>query len=320
MSQPEFPKQFLTVFNNTPLVTQTIRRISPYFKRDERILIVPEQLRKITRAHVGKTRIIVEPERRNTAAAICLAAFHLRKRYGDGIMHVMPADHLITPGTDFLRALKVGQRLARTGCLVTYGITPERPETGYGYVRTGRKISTGNAASVYQGLSFTEKPTRARARRYLKSGKYFWNSGIFTFGVQTILCEMKRRIPRVYQGVQEYSTTGKSKHFKRIPDISIDYGVMEKSDKFCIVKGNFKWDDVGSWLALARYFKKDDHGNIHIGNVKGLAIYNSIMYTSDTPLRVYGADNLIIVVSPHGVLVCSKDKAPDLKNLFKDGI
>lgn len=295
-------------------------RISGYFRPDERILIVPEVLKKITRRHIRKTRIIVEPERRNTAAAICLAALILQKNYRDGIMHIMPADHLISPRKNFIDALKTGQKLAEAGYLVTYGISPDRPETGYGYVRTGKKIPTRNATAAFKGLSFTEKPSRQRAKRYVQSRNYLWNSGIFTFCTQTILSEIKKAIPRVYHGVNKYVMTGNKKHFRSIPDISIDYGVMEKSDKFCIVKGTFKWDDVGSWLALERYFKKDKNGNILVGDIKGLEMYDSIMYTSHAPLRVYGVENIIVVISPHGVLVCHKDKAPDLKNIFKDRI
>lgn len=266
---------------------------------------------------MGKEQIIIEPMRRNTAAAICLAAVTLKHRYGDGIMHVMPADHLIYPDKNFIAALKFSRRFAEDDYLVTYGIEPDRPETGYGYIKIGNKISSHNRLHAFQGLSFTEKPSLKKARRYLRSGDYLWNSGIFTFRINKILEEMEYFIPGVYNGINKFVKTKNKKHFRNIPDISVDYGVMEKTEKLCIIKGDFKWDDVGSWLALERYFKKDGNKNIFIGDAKGLEISNSIMYTCDSPLRVYGVKGLIIVVSPNGVLVCKKEKAPDLKKLLR---
>lgn len=229
----------------------------------------------------------------------------------------MPADHLISTKNNFIAALKYGHRLAEKGYLVTYGIKPDRPETGYGYVIRGKKMGSNNTIIAYKGNGFTEKPSLARAKKYLKSKKYLWNSGIFSFGIKNILEEIECFIPKVYHGVRQFLQRRKKIYFQRIPDISIDYGVMEKSEKLCVVKGNFTWDDMGSWLALERYFKKDKNGNIFIGNAKGLEINSTIMYTNDIPLRTYGIEDMIIVVSHNGVLVCKRTKAPHIKDLFK---
>lgn len=318
VSQPDFPKQFVSVFNDTPLIVQTIDRLKTTFKKDERILIVPEKLRRLTRRHLGKERIFTEPVRRNTAPAICLAALRLFREHGDGIMHIMPADHLISPQKKFLEALKFGSQLAQQGNLVTYGIVPDRPETGYGYVKLGRQLASNRNIIAYKGAGFTEKPSLAIARKYLKSKKHLWNSGIFTFGIKMILNEIKTHIPRVYEGAEKFLTTGRLNYFKKIPDISIDYGVMEKSSKLSIVKANFTWDDVGSWLALERFFRTDRNGNIVLGDIKGLEIRDTIMYTSDNiPLRVYDVKNLIIVANAKGILVCSKKRAAALKELLR---
>lgn len=317
MSQPHLPKQFLNVFNNTPLIVQTMNRIKNHFKRDERILIVPEELQNITRKYVGRERIVIEPMRRNTGAAICLAAMLLKRDYGDGVMHVMPADHLISPQKHFINALTVGHRLAENGYLVTYGIRPNRPETGYGYIKIGKKLNQFHKIRAFRGAGFTEKPNSKRAKDYVKSKKYVWNSGIFTLRISDILSEIEHFMPRVYRGVADYVRRKKKKYFERIPDVSIDYGVMEKSKKLCVVDGNFLWDDVGSWLALERYFQKDKNDNILIGNVRGLETEHSILYTSGVPLKAYGVKGLIVVVSPHGVLVSKKEKAQDLKQLLK---
>ena len=318
MSQPDFPKQFVTIFNDTPLIVQTIERLKTHFKKSERVLILPKELKRLARTHLGKERIIIEPMRRNTAPAICLTALKLIEEHGDGVMHVMPADHLISPRKNFIAALRFGGRLAQNGYLVTYGIVPTRPETGYGYVKLGKQIiSTGNM-TAFRGAGFAEKPSLAIAKKYLRSRRSLWNSGIFSFGIKTILSEMQKHIPQVYEGTEKFLKTGKQILFERIPDISIDYGVMEKSKKLCVVRANFLWDDVGSWLALERFFKTDRKGNIMLGNTKGLEISDTIMYNSNSiPLQVFDVKGLIIVASSKGILVCSKKKAAALKKLFR---
>lgn len=317
LSQPGFPKQFLTIFDNRPLIIQTLQRVAGHFRKNERLLIIPKELRGLTKKYVGKEHMIVEPVRRNTGPAICLAAMVLHKKYGNGVMHVMPADHLITPRGAFLSALKYGQKLARDGYLVTYGIKPTRPETGYGYIRLGSKIGSSRKNMAFKGAGFTEKPNALKAKKYVRSKRYLWNSGIFTFGIETMLEEIKKFEPKVHSGVAKFVTRGEKDYFRRVPDISIDYGVMERSSRLCVVQGDFRWDDVGSWLALERYFGKDNKGNILIGDSRGIGLKDSIMYSQDVPLRAYDIDGLIIVVSKHGVLVCKKERAQELKKLFR---
>lgn len=318
MSQPDFPKQFLSIFKGKPLINQTIERITGDFKKGERILIIPEELKKITRKFVGGERIIIEPMRRNTTPAICLVAMVLKKEYGDGIMHIMPADHLITRYKDFIEALKFGGDLAEQGFLVTYGIKPTRSETGYGYIKVGKRICAYKNIVAFEGAEFKEKPSLNKAKMYIKTDRYLWNSGIFSLRIEQILKEIEKFTPEVYRGVANYLQTGKKAYFSQISDISIDYGIMEKSDRLCVVKGNFRWDDVGSWLALERYFKKDKSRNILIGNTMGLEIEDSIVYTYGVPVKVYGIKGLIVVVSPRGVLVCKKGRASDLKKLLRE--
>lgn len=294
-----------------------MQRISGNFTRSERLLIIPRELEKLTMKYVGKENIVIEPLRRNTAPAICLAALVLRQRFGNGVMHVMPADHIIRPKKLFLSALRYGQTMAEKGFLVTYGIKPVRPETGYGYIRTGERISKRGKNMAFHGAGFTEKPSLSIAKKYLRSRRYLWNSGIFTFAVDTILDEIQSFVPEVYEGVSRFLASGRINHFRRVPDISIDYGVMEKSKRLCVVQGNFDWDDVGSWLALERYFGKDRQGNILIGDAQGVEVANSIMFSQDVPLRAYGLQDVIVVVGKRGVLVCKKERAQDLKKLLK---
>lgn len=317
MSQPDFPKQFLTIFENKPLLIQTLQRIRRHFRKDQRLLIIPKELRKLTLKYVGRENIVLEPLRRNTAPAICLAAMVLRRKFGDGVMHVMPADHLIKPQAAFISALGYGQRLAEKGHLVTYGVKPVRPETGYGYIRTSERIGKYQKNVAFRADGFTEKPDMPTAKKYIRSKHYLWNSGIFSFSIDTILGELQRFVPRVYTGVKRFIEHRKLDYFRRVPDISIDYGVMEKSSRLCVVQGSFSWDDVGSWLALERCFPKDEAKNIRLGNVRGIGVKNSIMYSKEIPLRAYDVDGLIVVVSQQGVLVCKKERAQELKKLLK---
>jgi mannose-1-phosphate guanylyltransferase len=276
ISQPDFPKQFVAVFNDTPLIVQTFERLKKDFKREQRIFVIPRTLQKLTRRFLGKEQIFIEPVGRNTAPAICMAAQTLMKKYGDGIMHVMPADHIISPDKTFVADLHFGAKFAYKGYLVTYGIMPNRPETGYGYVRISTMLAQRRRQKAFISAGFIEKPSSIKAKEYLKSKKYLWNSGIFTFRIKTILNEMERYTPAIYHGVEKYLSTKHKKYFEGVPNISIDYGVMEKSQNLCIIKARFVWDDVGSWLALERYFKKDRKGNIMLGNTKGLEISNCV--------------------------------------------
>jgi len=316
LSQPDFPKQFLSIFDDKPLLIQTLQRVAGHFRRNERLLIIPKELKKLTTKYVGRENIVLEPLRRNTAPAICLAAMKLHRKFGEGVMHVMPADHIIRPKAAFISALMYGQRLAEERRLVTYGIKPIRPETGYGYIKLGSRLGSYHKNVAYIGAGFTEKPSASTAKKYMRSKRYLWNSGIFTFSIETILDEIKNFVPKVYDGVTQFISRGKVGYFQRVPDISIDYGVMEKSDRLCVVQGNFGWDDVGSWLALERYFAKDRKRNILIGDAHGVEIKDSVLYSQHLPLRAYDVEGLIVVVSHKGVLVCKKDRAQELKKLF----
>ncbi|MEO0205489.1 MAG: sugar phosphate nucleotidyltransferase [candidate division WOR-3 bacterium] len=316
LSQPDFPKQFVSLFYNKPLINQTIERIKDYFKKSERFLVIPEELKDITRKFIGDENLIIEPARKNTAPAICLCAMMLKQKYGDGIIHIMPADHIIKDRKRFIKCLQFGEIMAEKGFLITYGIAPDRPETGYGYIKIGRMIEERTGIKGFFGEGFTEKPSLAKAKLYLQTKRYLWNSGIFTYKISHLLDEMKQHIPVVYHGVGKYLEYKSRKFFEQISPISIDYGVMEKSNIICVIKSDFGWDDVGTWLAIERYFKKDTRDNIFIGNVLGLENMDSIVYTNSVPVRVFGIKGLVIVVSPKGVLVCKKEQAPDLKKLL----
>lgn len=316
MSQPDLPKQFINIFNNKPLINQTIERINGYFKKNERFLVIPEELKVITKRFVCSENLVIEPARRNTAPAICLCAMLLKEKYRDGIIHIMPADHIIKDNKEFIECLKYGEVMAEKEFLVTYGIIPDRPETGYGYIKIGRTIGRKKGIMGFYGEGFIEKPSINKAKEYLKTRRYLWNSGIFTYRISTVLNEIKKFVPDVYYGVEDYLKFKDKRYFERISEISIDYGLMEKSNKICVIQSNFGWDDVGTWLALERYFQKDRNNNIFLGDILGLETSNAIVYTNSVPVRLFGINGLVVVASPKGVLVCKKQRAPKLKKLL----
>ncbi len=316
LSQPDFPKQFITVFNNKPLINQTLERIKNYVKKSERFLVIPDELKTLTKRFVGNENLIIEPARKNTAPAICLSAMLLKEKYNDGIIHIMPADHIIKDNKKFIECLSYGETMAENGFLVTYGIIPDRPETGYGYIKIGDVIKKENGITGFYGEGFTEKPSIKKAREYIKSKNYLWNSGIFTYRINTVLDEIKKFAPDVYNGVRDYLKFKDKIYFEKISGISIDYAIMEKSKKICVIKSNFGWDDVGTWLALERYFKKDKNDNIFLGDILGLETSDTIGYTNNIPIRVFGIKGLVVVANNKGVLVCKKERAPELKKLI----
>lgn len=317
VSQPDNPKPFLSVFGE-PLLRLTLKRLSGFASRAERLIVVPQTLRSLARRSAPGERLLLEPVGRNTAAAIALAALVAERGHGDRLMHIIPADHLIQPAHRFTAALRYGEVLARQGMIVTYGVKPTRPETGYGYIRLGRAIRGKGGVRAFRGSGFIEKPSLRQANVFQKAGTHVWNAGIFTFLASTLKEELARHAPRLLPAVTRYVTSGKAVDFARVPSVSIDYAVMEKTSRLAVVRGDFRWDDVGTWLALERHCPKDRQGNVVAGDCRVLETKDSIVYTDDRPVRVLDVTGLVIVASPHGVLVCSKKRAAGIKELSKN--
>lgn len=238
-------------------------------------------------------------------------------------MAVMPSDHVILKNDAFIQVLKTAEKFASKGYLTTVGIVPDRPETGYGYIKRGVALGRTDDLHSFKVEGFVEKPDLARAREYLKSGNYFWNSGIFVWRASDILIEIKKQMPDLYGGLAEIEKAiGKkneedvlNKVFKTFRPVSIDYGVMEKASKVAVVTADMGWSDVGSWRALEDIAEKDRSGNIISGNVIDIGSRNSIVYAGKRVVATVGLENLIVVDTPDATLICNKNNAQDVRKV-----
>lgn len=278
-----------------------------------------EEYREVNDAHLY-TSFILEPFGRNTAAAIAAAALQVAAGHGDdAVMLVLPADHLITDQTAFRNAVVRACELAAAGSLVTFGIRPDAPETGYGYIE-----SEGEKA-----LRFVEKPNLEKAQEYLDSGKFLWNSGMFCFTAGALLKAMERYSPEILvatRGCMEKSRSAKGEdfsqleldgdRFRQVPENSIDYAVMEKSDNVAVVACNIGWSDIGSWSALSDLASSDSDGNRVQGEAMLHDTHNCYIQSDDRMIGAVGLDNLIIIDTADALLVANRDHAQDVKHLY----
>ena len=269
-----------------------------------------------------KSNIIVEPFGKNTAPCIGLAAIHLAKKNPDAIMIIMPADHLISEIQQFILTLKAGVDLVQKNqdALVTLGINPTFPATGYGYIQKGAPMQS-EPIMAYQVRAFAEKPTLDVAEKFYHSGEFYWNSGIFIWRADTILAYLENLMPDLYQGLcQIAAAIGRSDLeqvtetvYRQIFSESIDYGVMEHASKVLVIEGDFGWDDVGSWEAVYDISKKDENGNAVKGNVILKDVKNSYIESTERLVSILGVDDLIVIDTPDALLICKRKKSQDVK-------
>ena len=326
-SRRTLPKQFLSLTDDGKTMIQlTVERILPLVPIENIYIstnntyapLVAEQLPNLPSAN-----ILCEPVGRNTAPCIALGAAHIAKKHGDALMMVLPADHLIKYNSMFLSVLKESCKLAENqDSLVTIGITPDYAETGYGYIKFKGDVNIGTAFEVDK---FVEKPSLELAKEYLAGDEYLWNSGMFIWKVSTILDKFRQLLPDTYEGLLEIQTaigTSAEKDvlervFPTFPSISIDYGIMEKSENIYPSPGNFGWDDVGSWLAIERIKKSNENGNIITGNVLSISTEDCIIEGSDKLIATIGLEDLIIVDTEDAILICDKTKTADIKKVLE---
>ncbi|MEO0072607.1 MAG: mannose-1-phosphate guanylyltransferase [candidate division WOR-3 bacterium] len=328
MSRRSLPKQFIKLFGRHSLVVETSRRIRKLIPLHRQYYVLSKELAEILKKQLPVTdkNIIYEPLGKNTAPAIGLAAIYLQKIDPTGTMLVLPADHIITEQEKFLRCVKFAYELAQKDFLVTFGIPPTQPETGYGYINIAQEFQKKDDLVSYQVKRFVEKPDLRTAKGYLKSGKYFWNSGMFVFKIQTILDAYQTCLKDFYQDLRDFQKHLGTKRewqalidlYEHAPSTSIDYGVLEKVSNIIMVKANFTWDDVGSWLALERHFPKDKGANVILGDVINAATVNSIIVNDQGLIATMGVQDLIIVKTHDVVLVMNKREAPKLKELIAE--
>jgi len=326
-SRSALPKQLLDIFSDRTMLQETVQRIGGLVPV-ERIVIVTgrEHADEIYRQlpAIPRKNILIEPIGRNTAPCICLAALWVEKKDPGAVMAVLPADHYIGIPQAFCCCLESAIDAAlQLDALITVGITPRSPETGYGYIQYGEETGTYRGLAVYRVQQFHEKPVLAKAREFLAQGNFLWNSGMFIWKAATILEEMKTWLPDMYNRmlpVTPYLGTPQEQQavdaaYQVIEGISIDFGVMERSARAVILKGDFGWSDVGSWSAIYDISGKDAQGNVVSGDVIAVDARGSFIYSPKKLTAVVGLDNIVIVETDDALLVCAKDKAQDVKKV-----
>ena len=328
-SRERMPKQLLSLVNERSMLQNTIDRLGD--------LVTPEQVLVVSTAtqadairqqlsHIPEENILVEPKGKNTAPCIGLAALHARRRNPDSVMVVLPADHLIEGEEEFRQVLRTGERLAReTEALVTIGIKPTYPSTGYGYIQFGDLLDDRDGVQAYRVKTFAEKPTLEVARRFLESGDFLWNSGIFIWKTETILRHIEELLPELYNGLLEIEkalgTPEEAEVVKRvycqIRSVSIDYGVMEHAKNVIVLKATFSWNDLGTWEEVYKISPKDENGNAITGLVVHKDTKNSLIDSPHRLIATLGVENLVIVDSGDAILICHRDKAQEVRDIVE---
>jgi mannose-1-phosphate guanylyltransferase len=324
LSRTHYPKQFLSLASHHTMLQETIDRLSdiehqaPFLIcNDEHRFIVAEQLRANAQSHSG---IVLEPVGRNTAPAVAIAALNAIKSGADPLLLVLAADHVIKDQKAFTDSVNKAKQQAELGKLVTFGIVPTAPETGYGYIKQGLALDE----SSYEVAQFVEKPDLSTAERYLSEGGYYWNSGLFLFKASVFLEELNKHRPDILQACQLADETSypdldfirlDKEVFASCPDESIDYAVMEPTDKAVVVPMDASWSDVGSWSSLWEVNDKDAEGNAVHGDVMLDGVKNSYLYSQNKLVTAVGVEDLIIVETKDALLVANKNKVQDVKNI-----
>ncbi len=329
LSRGMYPKQLLSLVDDEKTMLQsTVERVSAICNMDaltivcnnEHRFMVAEQLSSIVNSPPS---ILLEPQGKNTAPAIALAAFHALKHFDDEMMVVMPADHVIGDVASFHRAIESAVVQADQGRLVTFGITPLKPETGYGYIKSGAMLDQ----HAFQIAQFKEKPDLDTAQAYLKSGDYFWNSGIFVFKPSVYLQELKLYASEIHDACfKAYEASVKDLDFIRIdqplfattPSDSIDYAVMEKTKMSAVVPMDPQWNDIGSWSALWDVAQKDQNLNVIQGDVIAQDTTGSYLYSNSKLVATLGLKDMVVVDTDDVILVASKDHLDGIKQIVGD--
>ncbi len=327
LSRTHYPKQFLSLTSDNTMLQETVSRLqglehqAPFFIcNEEHRFIVAEQLRAANMAHSG---IVLEPVGRNTAPAVALAALTAVQKGDDPMLLVLAADHVIKNKAAFIKSVECAEPQAEAGKLVTFGIVPTAPETGYGYIRQGDVLDSCS----YQVERFVEKPDFETAEQYLASGEYYWNSGMFLFKASVFLAELEAYRPDILAACKAAQQSCykdldfirlDSELFAQCPDESIDYAVMEPTNKAVVVPMDANWSDVGSWSALWEVNDKDESGNSSRGDVLLEGTTNSYVYSQNKLVATVGVDNVIVIETKDAVLVANKEKVQDVKNIVNE--
>lgn len=327
LSTPSFPKQFLPLPNGKSMIQESLARVETLVTPEQAWVVTGRSMIELVHEHLPSmpvSHILGEPMGRSTAAAIGWAATTIKRRDPQAIMMVLTADHVITKIDVFDQALQLAAGLAGQGYLVTLGIKPTGPETGYGYIHYADPLAEGFSHQAFYGERFIEKPNLATAQAYLRDGHYVWNSGMFVWKVETILAELLMHLPELAQKIDAIVEVMETAHGRATLDelwptlqtISIDYGVMEKTSKFAVIPVDIGWNDVGNWEQYGSLFPANERGVRAVGHHHDLGSQDIFVY-NDTQRQVFtiGLEDVVVVEMNDKTVICHKDAVQRVKEL-----
>jgi len=328
LSRKNYPKQFLKINDDKSLLQQTIGRLLKVVKQEDIVVMTNSEYKYHVLTALNSlplpipvSNIILEPISKNTAPAIALGMRYCMERLGckkDEVVFISPSDHIISPDERFVEYLILAEEIAKDGYIVTFGIKPGRPETGYGYIKTGNRLKTADGrVEYYKAEKFTEKPDTKTAKRYIEEGNYYWNSGMFAFRIGTMIDEIKTYAEEIGRRL-DAGFDDMVSDFKQMPDISIDYAVMERSDKVVMLPLDLYWNDIGSWDSLYDVLEKDEMGNIKKGNVISIDTQKSLIIGNKRLICTIGLEDCLIVETDDAILIAKKGEAQKVKYIVNE--
>ena len=327
VSRGAAPKQLVRIVGDATMIQATVARLQPYIPPERVLIVTTAALAAETRRQLPALKpehVIAEPVGRDTAACVALAARVVRKIDPLGVMILLPADQVITPSDAFQDALAAGVRTARTGNLVTFGILPRFPATGYGYIQVGERVEEIGANAVNRVARFVEKPDQDHAQQYVDDGHYRWNAGIFCWQAGLVIEELTRHCGWLMEALAPLDAAWGTPRWEQVLDavyqplkrISIDYALMEKSQRICVVTGTYQWDDVGSWDSLYDHLPQGEHGLITRGETVAVDCHDSLLISESGQLIAgIGLQGLTVVATKDAILVVPKGRSQEVKQV-----
>lgn len=327
LSTEKKPKQFLNLIGEETMIQMTVNRIKPIIPI-ERIFVctgemyvdlVKEQLPELP-----EKNIIIEPEGRNTTPCIALSAFVMQRYYKDANMIVLPSDHLINDEEEFRSIVEASNKFITNNenAIITLGMNPTRPETGYGYIKYGNRAQKINSHRVINVEAFVEKPNKEKAQEYVREGSYLWNGGMFMWGIENIINQIKKYSTNTYEVLKNIEAVNEeelqkfiNRHYCKTEAISIDYAVLEKAKDIYVIPSNIGWDDVGSWEAIERYRERDSHGNIHMGNINFVNGENNLVVATKQKIIINDLSDIYVIENDGQILLGKKDNISRVREL-----
>ncbi len=320
MSRELYPKQLLRLNNSKKsLLEKTFLRLLDTIDEKNIISITNQKHSADVRVQLNSIAqnpvVLSEPVAKNTAPAIAAAVKYILDTRCDDVIIVVPSDHMIKDTKAFSKTVSEGEKLARKGFIVTFGVKPDSPQTGYGYIKAKKPLDEGLAVD-----EFKEKPDEETAKKYLADGNYYWNSGIFMFKASVLVEALKEHAKEIYKNCEKLDFTTEDNIpyaiFNQMPSISFDYAVMEHAKNIALVPLESDWNDLGCWEAIYEINDKDENGNVKVGNIMEEGCKNSLLYASDRLVAGVGLEDVVVVETSDAILACRKDKAQDVKKIF----